>query len=102
MVRLPFFAEGDILDDLAVTYLLHLPSLEYTSHAQLFYAFEQAWWHYGDQHQKQNASLRGFKTLAQFAAAVVERTPSLHTLKPKLQARCCCLRCIRLLQHWTC
>jgi hypothetical protein len=84
-------AEEDVLDDLAITYLTHLPRLEYTSEVQLFYAFEQAWWHYCDQYQKHNTSLRGFKTLGHFIAVMVERVPGLHELKPRLQVRndCC-------------
>lgn len=80
---------NDALDDLAVTYLMHLPTQEYTAEAQLIYAFEQAWWHYCDQHQRQSESLRGFKSLAQFVAAMIERVPALRPLKPRLPVRLC-------------
>ena len=84
-----------MLDDLAITYLMHLPQLEYTSEAQLFYAFEQAWWHYGDQYQKHDESLRGYKTLAQFISVMVERrarpavpAPTAHGKSRQLQLPC--------------
>lgn len=80
-------AVNDALDDLAVTYLMHLPTQEYTAEAQLFYAFEQAWWHYCDQHQRQSESLRGFKTLVQFVEAMIKRVPALRHLKPRLPVR---------------
>ena len=95
-----------MLDDLAITYLMHLPQLEYTSEAQLFYAFEQAWWHYGDQYQKHDESLRGYKTLAQFISVMVERVPGLQALRPRLTvspANCSCRACTRSVpqgMHW--
>lgn len=79
-----------MLDDLAITYLMHLPQLEYTSEAQLFYAFEQAWWHYCDRYQKLHSGLRDFGSLAQFITVMVQRVPGLKPLKPRLQARTSC------------
>lgn len=86
--RMHVAAVNDALDDLAVTYLMHLPTQEYASEAQLFYAFEQAWWHYCDQYQRHSQNLRGFKTLSQFVSAMVVRVPGLQHLKPRLSVRC--------------
>jgi hypothetical protein len=77
-------AVEDILDELSIAHIIHLPAQEYDDEVRLFYAFQNAFWMYYDVYWQDGLPTYSFR---QFLAVMVERTPGLESLKPRTAVR---------------
>jgi hypothetical protein len=65
----------DLIDDLTIKYLMHLPQEEYSNEVQLCYAFQLAHWEYLDAPETEH--LQHKLSFNNFVVTILDRTPEL-------------------------
>jgi Dcp2, box A domain len=78
-------AVEDLLDELAIKYLLNLPEEEYSNEVQLCYAFQVAHWEYLDAPETEH--LHHKLTFSNFVVSILDRIPELGLNKADVPVR---------------
>lgn len=78
-------AVDDLLDELAIKYLLNLPEEEYSNEVQLCYAFQVAHWEYLDAPETEH--LHNKLSFSNFVINILDRTPELGLNKADVPVR---------------